>query len=94
MGLLYVVWWSDYWLMRGCRVLLYCKHGFRRTGVAIYLLLRSILETPTECVSLMKKMLPDMHFRGCELRKLLEKADAIFARVTFQSGIGCMTRWS
>jgi hypothetical protein len=61
--LICVVWWSDLWLAHGRRVLLYCKHGCCRTGVAIYLLLRSIWETPTECLSLMKKMRPDMHLQ-------------------------------
>ena len=97
MELLHVVWWSDYWLVHGCRVLLYYKHRCCRTGVAMHVLLRSILDQPAQCLSLMEKMRPDMHLQiviRARERHLIAKADTISASPKFQGGIGCMTRWS
>ena len=34
--LLDVVWWSEYYLTQCLKVLLHCRHGQHRTGVAIY----------------------------------------------------------
>ena len=52
---------EDFYLEQGLKVLLHCRHGHHRTGVAIYLLLRSILEEPAQCLSLMRAMRPAMH---------------------------------
>ena len=77
-----VVWRSEFLLERGCRVVLHCRHGHHRTGVAIYLLLHSILENSAQCLSLVKEMRPEMrdqivlHTREGHL---LTKAETNFA---------------
>ena len=92
-----VVWWSDFYLEQGLKVLLHCRHGHHRTGVAIYLLLRSILEEPAQCLSLMKAMRPAMHkeiLRRTHHRHLFGWAEAIFASPEFRAGVSCMRRWN
>ena len=56
-----VVWLSGLYLEQGLKVLLHCRHGHHRTGVAIYLVLRSMVEEPAQCLSMMKEMRPVMH---------------------------------
>ena len=78
-----VVWWSDFYLEQGLKVLLHCRHGHHRTGVAIYLLLRSIFEEPAQCLSLMKAMRPVMHkeiLRRTHHGHLFSKAETIFRK--------------
>ena len=85
-----VVWWTDFYLEQGLKVLLHCRHGHHRTGVAIYLLLRSILEEPAQCLSLMKEMRPVMHkeiLRKTRNRHLIRKAETVFASPEFRAGV-------
>ncbi len=92
-----VVWWSDFYLEQRLKVLLHCRHGHHRTGVAIYLLLRSILEEPAQCLSLMQEMRPAMHtaiLRQTRNRHLFSKAETIFASPEFRAGVSCMRRWA
>ena len=92
-----VVWWTDFYLEQGLKVLLHCRHGHHRTGVAIYLLLRSILEEPAQCLSLMKAMRPAMHTeisRRTQHGHLFSKAEPIFASPEFRAGVSCMRRWN
>ena len=91
-----VVWWSGFWLEPGCRVVLHCRHGHHRTGVAIYVLLRSILEMSAQCLFLMKEMRPEMldqivpHTRK---RHLFAKAETIFASPKCRAGFLTPKRW-
>ncbi len=92
-----VVWWSDFDPEQGLKVLLHCRHGHHRTGVAIYLLLRSILEEPAQCLSLMKAMRPVMHkdiLRRTHHRHLFSSAETIVASPEFRAGVSCMRRWN
>ncbi len=88
------MWWSDFYLEQGLKVLLHCRHGHHRTGVAMFLLLRSILEEPAQCLSLMKEMRPVMHTEivlKTKCRHLVAKAETIFASPEFRAGVSCMT---
>ncbi len=51
----------DAHLQRGHKVVVHCRHGQRRTGVAIYVLLRLIEETQADSLSMMKTMRLKMH---------------------------------
>ncbi len=85
-GLQDVVWGGEYWLEHGCKVVLHCRHGQHRTGVAIYLVLRSMAEEPSQCLSLMKEMRPCMHteiLRKTKYRNLIGKAENIFTAPNF-----------
>ena len=90
------MWWSDFYLEQGLKVLLHCRHGHHRTGVAIYLRLRSILEEPAQCLSLMKEMRPVMHAEillRTRNRHLFSKAETILASPEFRAGVSNMRRW-
>ena len=89
-ALLDVVWWADYHLAHGYKVVVHCRHGQHRTGVAIYLLLRSIVDDPVQCLSMMKEMRPIMHaelLRKTANRYLFHKAEAIFESPEFRAGV-------
>ena len=85
-----------YYLEQGLKVLLHCRHGHHRTGVAIYLLLRSTLANSAQCLSLMKEMRPEMHDQivlHTRKRHLLAKAETIFASPKFRAGLRNLKRW-
>ena len=69
-------------------MVLHCRHGHHRTGVAIYLLQRSILEEPAQCLSLMKAMRPVMHkeiLRRTHHGHLFSKAETMCACPEFRA---------
>ena len=93
-ALLDVVWWGQHHLAHGLKVVLHCRHGQHRTGVAIYLLLRSIFDDPVQCLSMMKEMRPVMRaelLRKTASRHLFHKAETIFESPEFRAGVSCMT---
>jgi hypothetical protein len=65
-------------LEQGNSVVVHCRQGLHRTGVAIYLLLRLIIGEPEECLSMMEKMRPKMHEEFVH-RHLHSKAETILA---------------
>ena len=78
-----VVWWTDFYLEQGLKVLLHCRHGHHRTGVAIYSVLRSMVEEPAHFLSMMREMRPAMHTEivlKTNCRHLVAKAEAIFCK--------------
>ena len=89
-ALLDVVWWGQHHLAHGLKVLLHGRHGQHRTGVAIYLLLRSIFDDPVQCLSMMKEMRPIMHaelLRKTANRYLFHKAETIFESPEVRAGV-------
>ena len=81
---------ADSHLKQGNRVVVHCRQGQHRTGVAIYLLLRLIVGAPEECLSMMEKMRPVMHeelLRITRHRHLYSKAESIFADTWFLEGV-------
>ena len=95
-GLLRAVWWIDFYLEGRCKVVVHCGHGLHRTGMAIYLLLRSILPTSAQCLSVMQQMRPEMYDEivlWTYKRHLVTKADTIFASSIFQDGIHYLRPW-
>ncbi len=89
-ALLDVAWWGQHYMAHGLRVVLHCRHGQHRTGVAIYLLLRSIFDDPVQCLSMMKEMRPVMHTElllQTARRHLFTKAETIFASREFRAGV-------
>jgi protein-tyrosine phosphatase len=71
-------------LDQGNSVVVHCRHGLHRTGLAIYLLLRLIMGEPEECLSMMEEMRPTMHKEFVH-RQLHSKAETILADSRFTS---------
>jgi hypothetical protein len=71
-------------LDQGNRVVVHCRHGLHRTGLAIYLLLRLIMGEPEECLSMMEEMRPTMHKEFVH-RQLHSKVEEILADSRFTS---------
>ncbi len=81
---------TDLHLRQGHRVVVHCRQGQHRTGVAIYLVLRSMAEEPAQCLSLMKEMRPAMHkelLLKTKYRHLIDKAETIFESPEFRAGL-------
>ena len=81
---------ADSHLKQGNRVVVHCRQGQHRTGVAIYLLLRLIVGAPEECLSMMEKMRPVMHeelLRITRHRHLYSTAESILADTRFLEGV-------
>ena len=77
-------------LKQGNRVVMHCRQGQHRTGVAIYLLLRLIVGAPEECLSMMEKMRPVMHeelLRITRHRHLYSTAESSSADTRFLEGV-------
>ena len=77
-------------LRHGNRLVVHCRQGLHRSGVAIYLLLREIEVAPKECLSMMEKMRPVMHgefLRRTRNRWLCNKAENIFADTRFKHAV-------
>ena len=84
------MWWTDFYLGQGLKVVLHCRHGQHRTGVAIYLVLRSMAEEPAQCLSLMKAMRPIMHkeiLLKTKYRHLIDTAETNFVSPRFRAGL-------
>ncbi len=83
-----------FYLEQGLKVLLHCRHGHHRTGVAIYLAPRPMVEEPAQCLSMLKEMRPTMHKEivpKTKHRHLVVKAETISASPVFRAGVSCMT---
>ena len=82
--------WADGCISQGHKVVVHCRHGQHRTGVAIYLLLRHIIGEPSECFTIMQNMRPVMlsELRRVTMhRHLWDKAEIIFADSRFQDAL-------
>ena len=82
------MWWADYHLAHGYKVVVHCRHGQHRTAVAISLLLRSIFDDPVQCLSMMKEMRPIMHaelLRETANRYLFHRAGRVSCRSDIDS---------
>jgi hypothetical protein len=71
-------------LKQGNSVVVHCRHGLHRTGLAIYLLLRLIMGDPEDCLSMMEEMRPTMHKEFVH-RQLHSKVEEILADSRFTS---------
>ena len=75
------------YLQKGLRVAIHCRQGHRRTGIAIYLVLRHLGHSDLSCLRTMARMRPLMHREfvkqtDCELHRM---AQGIFADHLFWS---------
>ena len=87
--------WADAALTHGYRVVVHCRHGQHRTGVAIYILLRWIIGSPSLCFDIMEKMRPVMLSelrRNARHRHLCGKAESIFADSRFRDALSLAQR--
>ena len=74
-------------LKRGRRVVLHCRRGHRRTGIAIYLVLRYLGRLNASCLRTMRRMRPEMHRQfvmQTRSRELHRMAQGIFADNVFK----------
>ncbi len=70
----------DAHLQRGHKVVVQCRHGQRRTAMAIYVVLLLNVETHADCLPMMKTMRRAMHaefVRRSEFQDLLHKAERV-----------------
>ena len=88
--------WADAQLTRGNKVVVHCRQGQHRTGVAIYLLLRYIYgDWKERCFSIMRDMRPLMLSelrRVTTHRHLVDKAESIFADSRFRNALSVAQR--
>jgi rhodanese-related sulfurtransferase len=74
----------DAHLQRGHKVVVHCRHGKQRTGVAIYLLLRLHGEAQADSLSMMKTMRLKMHeLLLRDRRGFFDKTERIFINPAF-----------
>ena len=90
--------WAEAQLTNGNKVVVHCRQGYHRTGVAIYLLLRHIYgDWKDRCFSTMRDMRPMMLFelrRVTRNRHLEKKAESIFADSRFKNALAVsMVHW-
>ena len=74
-------------LRKGCRVVVHCRQGLHRSGVAIYLVLRYLGVTDETSLRCMAEMRPEMHrqfLMKAKHRDLYKKARGILSDKKFQ----------
>jgi len=70
-------------LQKGLRVAIYCRPGHRRTGIAIYLVLRHLGHSDLLCLRTMARMRPSLHREFVTDLDLHRMAQGIFADHSF-----------